>query len=824
MELTDFLDLVITASEGFFCFASGGPNVGGWSERWFRWPDERALILHAVETSRGDQNVYFSTYLFVGPSHTPTNALPTRTIQADLDDADLNDLPIEPTVLVRTSPGRHQAFWVLNEALPLDLHETISRKLTYAIPKCDHSGWPLGRIVRVPDTFNFKYLDGPKPVEVIAASYRTYDVSEFELLPEAGSTNEAADENKFLESVRTLALDIGPQELLESIKPPKINARTYLQYSSPATDRSEALWGLMCQAFKAGLERESVYWLAWHSANNKFRDLRYHAERELAKDVLRAEATVRKPGADPRIVINESRKMTPASVRKQTILAQVIDFMRQRGTFVHATNDTTWYIRRDVGRPVLVNSHSEFLDALLDLEYGLNLTEVEHNYTAAGLSNYCRNLPANAVTSALSYYDQDSNTLLLHTGRKDVLRITPTNVTTIVDGGHGVVFPWQTSCVPWSYVDGAAANYDWAEALFGRSGNHDALHNIIGMERDAAKALMRTWFLFLLFRSVAVSRPILATFGQPGSGKSTLFRKLYALLYGRQKAIGSVTKEDDFDHAVSADPLVVLDNVDSWASWLPDRLALSASTSDVVRRKLWTDSDTVVLKRQALVAITAHNPRFGREDVADRLLLLSFERLADFVPEQTIIDGVMRQRDAIWSGVVRDCQLVMATPMPDSGPQFRVEDFGRIGQWISSAIGCNEEFRAAILSIKFGQRNFSLEEDGILVSAIRRAVAFKGVIGPSTPGQLWSTLEGSSPDPQAFTRTYRNSTALGKKMLTLQDSLRLMFDADWTIEPMGGTKIWTIRAKGAEITNGHARIESLPSNGPSGALAPPTTT
>jgi hypothetical protein len=444
VELPEFFDLVITGGEGFFCFASGGPNAGGWSERWYRWPHQKDDIIRAVESTRGTANVYFSTYLFRQPASTKANVLPTRTIQADLDEAALDEIPIQPTVLVRTSPGRHQGYWILNEALDLEAHEILSRKITYSIPRCDHSGWPLGRKLRIPDTFNFKYLDGPKPIEVVASTRRTFTSEEFEALPETEPATETGEQENWLEraSQGRIVLAIGPNELLESIKSKGLPPKTYLSFNARAADRSAALWGLMVAGFRCGLDRDAVFWLSKHSANNKFSDLRFHADRELAKDILRAEATIRKSHTDPRDHINSLRRLQPAFVRKQAIYAEVAARMRERGTFLHAHDDSLWYVRGDLGRPVIVGESSQYLDSILHVEYGLNKTESEHNYTAAGLTAYTLHLPTNAVKSALSYYDQPSNALLLHTGRKEVLRITPGAIDTIVDGANGIVFPW----------------------------------------------------------------------------------------------------------------------------------------------------------------------------------------------------------------------------------------------------------------------------------------------------------------------------------------------------------------------------------------------
>lgn len=792
MELPDFLDLVITGEEGFFCYASGGPNIGGWTERWFRWPHERDEILDAVAKHRGTSNVYFSTYLFNKPSSLRVNAVPTRTIQADLDDADISELPVPPTVLVRTSPGRHQGYWVLDEALDLEAHEVLSRRLSYSIPKCDHSGWPLGRKVRIPDTFNFKYLTTPPPpIEVIALSRRTYSIETFEALPEAAPATETVDQENWLDraSQGHIRLDIGPNELLESIKTKGLPPKVYLAFNVRAANRSDALWGLLVSGFRCGLDRDAVFWLAKHSANNKFSDLRFHADRELAKDVLRAEATIRKSHTDPRDHINSLRRLQPAFVRKQAIFAEVASRMRERGQFMHAHDDTLWYVRADLGRPIIVGEASSYLDSLLHMEYGLNKTESEHNYSAAGLVGYTLNLPTNATKAALSYFDAPSNALLLHMGRKEVLRITPTSVDSLIDGANGIVFPWYQNVEAFALGE---PDPDWAETLFGHSAGHDALNNIIGLEREEALALLKAWFMFLLFRSVAESRPLIATFGQPGSGKSTLFKKIYALLYGRHKSIESITKEESFDHVVSSDPFVVVDNVDSWKEWLPDRLALCAGTSDITKRRLYSDADSFVLKRQAMVGISAHNPRFGREDVADRLLLFSFERLGHFIPENLIKQVIIERRNNIWAGIVQDVQRILAQPMPDEGPQFRIEDFGRVGLWITRAMGIEHAFTSAIGKIRVGQRAFSLDEDRMLVEALKALVSKYGPVVDISPTRLWQRLELlPNVDPITFTRMYRSPVALGKKLLAMQEALRAVFVITFKSDSEEG-KVWSM--------------------------------
>lgn len=797
MDTKTFLQSVVTADQpGYFCLAVGSGTE--WLENWYKWPEDIDKIVERADSQKNSANVYFSSYLFKAPQSTKDNVLPSLTIQADLDDADIRQLPRPASILVETSPGRHQAYWILDsdELLPLEEHEALSRKITYSIPLCDRSGWALGRKVRIPNTFNHKYLDGPKPVKVISTS-TTYEPAIFEALPEVPQFVIDHFDPNFLENPQG-STELG-LELLEKIKD-AIPVKVYIAYSYQQSDRSEALWALMCWAFKAGLTRAEVFTLARESANNKFSELKHRGDQDLAKDVLRAEHTVRSGEDDPRTAVYNILKAQLAPMdKKRQVYSTVLETMQKQGEFLHTHGGFGWYIRRDIGRPIAVTVMSEQLQALLDLQFGLNSTEVEARYVIHGLRAFVANAQENAQYASLSFYDKEKPHLLLHSGRKDVLCITGSSIDRVVDGAFNVVFPWTPATEAFTPI--TREGVDWGEELFGNGtrGYGSSVDNLSNMTPAQGMALFKVWFMFLLFRNAANTKPIIATFGQPGAGKTTVFKKVYTILYGRHRSVSAVTNMDDFDHATATDPLVVLDNVDTWEKWLPDRLAISAGTSDVIKRKLYTDTDTIVLRRQAVLAVTAHNPKFGREDVADRLLLFSFVRLQHFMSEELILSDIYNKRNHIWGAIVKDIQKVLSTAMPDPKneevPQFRIEDFARIGMWIAKALGCADDFRSSIEDVKSSQQNFTLEEDGLLVACIVKYVQKNGQAEQElTANDLWMKLAQQADDQRAFSTVYRNSVVLSKKMSAMQESLRKIVDITQDTNA-NGHRVWTIRAK-----------------------------
>lgn len=809
MDLRSFFRTVITTETGWFCLAFRSHDTR-WTEEFYKWPQSLDKIISRVNTLKqaNKYDVYFSPYLFNTRSSIKDQVLPSRTIVADLDEANPLFIQHQPSVLVETSPKRYQGYWILNSALPLYEHESLSKRLTYSIEKCDISGWFLGKKVRVPTTHNFKYTD---LFEVAISKQqkttqtRLYKAADFDDLGTAIPINTepvvvSDDDQEWIQE----GLKLGtPQELLSKLRG-SVRARVITEYSKASKDRSASLWHLMNEAFRFGYNRQQVLCLAYNSANNKFKDLRSGGIQELAKDVLRAQAAYQGiPDSDIKDRVNKARMASGVAHQKSAGIANLVyNYLLSMGEFHHAIDETFWYIREDEGRPIQLSIRSEQAKTLLDTMFDINSTDQLSQFILSHLITKAAHLPAISRMAALSHYDQHTRTLLLHTGGRTVLQITHNSIVEVQNGYQSTIFPWARAerlrPIP------NQLSSDWADIMF-----DDCLGNVVGIPPTYVKVLLKVWFVSVILRHGIQSRPILALVGSPGSGKSTLFRKIYTLIYGSQKALNAVTTPDDFDHATANNPLVVLDNVDTWERWLPDRLALSAASSEIVKRKLYTDTDIITLHRQAMLGLTAHNPKFGREDVVDRLILLTFERLQQFKPETDILDNIMLHRNELWGDILTDIQQILKTDFPTNGyPQFRVEDFARFGFWIAQGLHIGTEFAAALDTIRSGQKLFVLEEDSILVEVIseyierqkRHQQAQNGVASNTattttpipmykTVGQWWMTFCAVAKDPLTFQRKYTNAVQLGKKLWVLQDALRELFDVTWKPDPRG-TRVW----------------------------------
>lgn len=788
---SEFLDRVVTTplrpeESAWFQLLVGPTKNGGVHEEWFVWPRDRVKILTRIAEIT-DTNVYFSPHLFSERDSRKQFVLPSRTLCVDLDNADITDLRLNPTIMIETSPGRHQGFWIL-KTVPENFEE-LSKKLSYTIDNADHSGWPLGHKFRVIGARNFKY--NPPPIVHLVHNYTTERIyTEDEILQWIGATFIAvttADTDNWINTPPTTHAT-GPLEILEKYRA-NIGVKALAYYSNIQADRSEALWALMTALFRAGASRDEVYWVALHSANNKFRDHTHNAERDLAKDVDRANKVEKSDSSDVSHVVRLAEK-TPGTNndRKRLVASIVVQDMNKRGEFIQTEDGRYWFLHSNAGRPVQLGRNSDQLNSILDSMYGLNQSDGFQPFVCHHLVNHTINRGRTAKTAILSFFDGD--VLLLHGSRQDVYRITPNSISRHPDGQFGILFPWRPLSEQEITIDEPIAD-NWTEWVFSESSGW--FDNLLDFTPEQAKILVRIWVLFILFKDAAVSRPILALLGQQGSGKSTLFHILYTIFYGSNKSLNAISSIEDFDFLTSSDPFVVFDNVDSWTGWLPDRLALAASSSDLVKRKLYTDSDIVTLKRQAVLGITAHEPKFGRPDVVDRLIIINVARRQKFSPESSMIERVVKARSRIWGAIVRDCQRVLATPdvSPEEVPNFRISDFARLGARIAKAVDCYAEFVAIVNQLRRIQTAFSLSEDDILVDALKRYQSMKNGSSPEyvSAGYLWEYITQFD---RAFANAYKTSNALARKLVTMEPSLRSMFKIDYRYDNSRGIRTWRI--------------------------------
>lgn len=303
-------------------------------ENYFRYPEELEEMSDHVERFGNQYNVYFCPQLLNQKKRIKENVAICPTIWADLDECPPDRVLVEPSVVTETSPGRYQAFWILERPIAPEEAEDIARRIAYhhSGDGADRSGWDLTQLLRVPRTRNLKYEEHGFPtVKVLEATQKKYRPSDF---------LEKYEKVKGLEFLDEPMPEELPDEsagaILDKYKR-DINPTVWgLFYEEPDGTWSERLWHLELALFESGLSKEEVYVVASESACNKYK--RDNKPKEyLWKEVLKAEAQVqstteqlyhRVERSDLQLLSDEERK---AVLNSPSVVEEYVEWAKTLG-------------------------------------------------------------------------------------------------------------------------------------------------------------------------------------------------------------------------------------------------------------------------------------------------------------------------------------------------------------------------------------------------------------------------------------------------------------------------------------------------------------
>lgn len=251
---------------------------------WFQWPYEEPAINEFIQAHLAD-DLYMSPMLFDTKRRVKDNVSYTPVLWVDVDTADPELFALEPTILVETSPGRYQAYWLLSDTVQPMWAESMSRRITYTQrAKGSDTGWSLGKFLRVPGTTNNKYKE-PFTVQMLVKG-EVYSADDIIHAFGAVDVSALAGMNREMPKVmpdRTLVLAKVPLEYQIQ------NAMTVSPDDN--ADWSKKLFWLECELFRYKLTAPEVFVAVRGCACDKYeRDRR--PEIDLWVDVLRAEASV----------------------------------------------------------------------------------------------------------------------------------------------------------------------------------------------------------------------------------------------------------------------------------------------------------------------------------------------------------------------------------------------------------------------------------------------------------------------------------------------------------------------------------------------------
>jgi hypothetical protein len=491
------------------------------------------------------------------------------------------------------------------------------------------------------------------------------------------------------------------------------------------------------------------------------------------------------------------RKKRPEYDCRTSLLAILLADLATKGRFL-VEEDRLFYMAPKQPFPIPLEKGNRACELLLS-EYAITPGEQMYDLVLKELQLAIQSIAEEVRLKHFSSYDETQNILCLSRGDQ-VIRITSSAISFVKNGSDGVVFsePGVTLSRPFELSDDSDAAIQCYQRTILESVNFT--DDGLGMTKADQKRLYEAYLLSIYFPELMPTKPILTLVGEKGSGKSSSLRRLGRLVLGPDFDVRMLPDNpEEFDVAVTNDSFTVFDNVDTHIRWLEDKLAGCATGTTIVRRKLYTTNQQEVFAVKARIALTARAPRFRRDDVCERLVVLRVNRFSKFIPEHNMDLEFEHNYSLAFSGLLYVLQSALQALEDTKGYPFesevRLADFASFTMRIGQGRAEEKETTAAISSLINEQQAFSFEEN-VLFGFLREWVEETGgTTEPATSGVLFAALrEYSRRQQQDFNKIASSSVSLGKQLVGLINLANCPLSISF--ESMSGRrKAWTIRER-----------------------------
>jgi hypothetical protein len=401
----------------------------------------------------------------------------------------------------------------------------------------------------------------------------------------------------------------------------------------------------------------------------------------------------------------------------------ILEDLLIRGTLYH-DEITAYFFKRKEKKLLEVSPHDhEFV--LLLAKYGINAAENISRYIIEGLRNAAFHDGPRIEAHKFSHYKPETYTLYVHNHANQMYRLTTEKIDLVDNGTDGVLFLTDSKAEPF------LTDYRWFQKQFTKVAtdeNWDPSKDSIFMkliveminfaedilEPNDRCILFMLWVYCNFFREINETRPLLAWIGEKGSGKSITNKKLGCIFFGSKFQLTPLPeKVEDFDAIITNRPFVCVDNADTKKTWFEDRLAALATSGAIPKRKLYTTNEMIEYMLDCFCSITSRTPKYKRDDVADRLLMMKSQRFKHFLPENQLIAAVLRARDQIWVEILWQLQNVIHALKDFAGDDFstafRMADFADFSLKIAKRGGFDEQLTTIFRNLMQEQSFYALE-------------------------------------------------------------------------------------------------------------------
>lgn len=213
--------------------------------------------------------------------------------------------------------------------------------------------------------------------------------------------------------------------------------------------------------------------------------------------------------------------------------------------------------------------------------------------------------------------------------------------------------------------------------------------------------LMFCIYLVTCFMGMQINHPLLVCYGQKGASKSTTLRRIERIVDPKVIDLYSIPKSvEGLELRLSNSYLITLDNVSSLRRDVSDLLARAVTGGTVTKRKLYENTEEVIMNIHSIVAINSISLVAKESDLLDRSILLNLERINErHIRTEVELDQAF-ERDL--PAILGCCFQLAAIACNDkksvkTGKKTRMADFFDMAVKVGRALGKSDKDIAYIL-------------------------------------------------------------------------------------------------------------------------------